>query len=68
MFGLVRREMTFVIGAELPTMGIILVMTAIFPVMGMFMDWIGIVLPIIPVVLSIVVKLSADHRALSLLS
>ena len=37
-------------------MGIILVMMLIFLVMGMFMDWIGIVLLIMPVFLPIVLK------------
>ncbi len=46
-----------IIAADLPTMGIILVMMAIFLVMGMFMDWIGIVLLIMPVFLPIVLKL-----------
>ncbi|MFP1630811.1 TRAP transporter large permease subunit [Zhengella sp. ZM62] len=43
--------------AELPTMGIILVMMLIFLIMGMFMDWVGIVLLIMPVFLPIVLKL-----------
>ena len=43
--------------AELPTMGIILVMMVIFLIMGMFMDWVGIVLLIMPVFLPIVLKL-----------
>ena len=47
--------------AELPTMGIILVMMLIFLVMGMFMDWIGIVLLIMPVFLPIVVKLPVEE-------
>jgi len=47
--------------AELPTMGIILVMMLIFLIMGMFMDWIGIVLLIMPVFLPIVLKLPAQE-------
>ena len=47
--------------AELPTMGIILVMMLIFLVMGMFMDWIGIVLLIMPVFLPIVLKLPVEE-------
>ena len=40
--------------AELPTMGIILVMMLIFLFMGAFMDWVGIVLLVMPVFLPIV--------------
>jgi TRAP-type mannitol/chloroaromatic compound transport system permease large subunit len=42
-------------------MGIILVMMVIFLVMGMFMDWIGIVLLIMPVFLPIVLKLPSEE-------
>lgn len=50
-----------IVAAELPTMGIILVMMLIFLIMGMFMDWIGIVLLIMPVFLPIVLKLPVDE-------
>ncbi|MCR9151767.1 MAG: TRAP transporter large permease subunit [Rhodobacteraceae bacterium] len=50
-----------IVAAELPTMGIILVMMVIFLIMGMFMDWIGIVLLIMPVFLPIVVRLPAEE-------
>jgi TRAP-type mannitol/chloroaromatic compound transport system permease large subunit len=50
-----------IVGAELPTMGVILVMMFIFLIMGMFMDWIGIVLLIMPVFLPIVLKLPVDE-------
>ncbi|MEQ8334545.1 TRAP transporter large permease subunit [Nisaea sp.] len=50
-----------IISAELPTMGIILVMMLIFLMMGMFMDWIGIVLLIMPVFLPIVLKLPVEE-------
>ncbi len=50
-----------IISAELPTMGIILVMMLIFLMMGMFMDWIGIVLLIMPVFLPIVLKLPVQE-------
>lgn len=53
-----------IVGAELPTMGIILVMMFIFLIMGMFMDWIGIVLLIMPVFLPIVLKLPIDEIGL----
>lgn len=46
-----------IVGAELPTMSIILVMMLIFLIMGMFMDWVGIVLLIMPVFLPIVQRL-----------
>ena len=46
-----------IVDAHLPTMGIILVMMFIFLIMGMFMDWVGIVLLIMPVFLPIVLKL-----------
>ena len=53
-----------IVGAELPAMGIILVMMMIFLVMGMFMDWVGIVLLIMPVFLPIVLKLPVEELGL----
>ncbi|XDA97259.1 TRAP transporter large permease subunit [Sulfitobacter sp. LCG007] len=53
-----------IIQAELPTMGIILVMMFIFLIMGMFMDWVGIVLLIMPVFLPIVLKLPVEEIGL----
>jgi TRAP-type mannitol/chloroaromatic compound transport system permease large subunit len=53
-----------IVGAELPTMGVILVMMFIFLIMGMFMDWVGIVLLIMPVFLPIVLKLPVDEIGL----
>ena len=53
-----------VVGADLPTMGIILVMMLIFLFMGAFMDWVGIVLLIIPVFLPIVLRLPIDEIGL----
>jgi len=50
-----------IVGADLPTMGIILVMMFIFLIMGMFMDWVGIVLLIMPVFLPIVLKLPVEE-------
>ncbi len=50
-----------IIGAELPTMGIILVMMLILLFMGAFMDWVGIVLLIIPVFLPIVQRLPIEE-------
>ena len=50
-----------IIGTELPTMGIILVMMLILLIMGAFMDWVGIVLLIIPVFLPIVQRLPIEE-------
>lgn len=50
-----------IVGAELPTMSVILVMMFIFLIMGMFMDWVGIVLLIMPVFLPIVLKLPVEE-------
>ena len=50
-----------IVAAELPTMGIILVMMLILLFMGAFMDWVGIVLLIIPVFLPIVQRLPIEE-------
>ena len=50
-----------IIGTDLPTMGILLVMMLILLIMGAFMDWVGIVLLIIPVFLPIVQRLPIDE-------
>ncbi len=50
-----------IVGAELPTMGIILVMMLIFLVLGAFMDWVGIVLLVMPVFLPIVTRLPVEE-------
>ena len=50
-----------ILGAEFPTMGIILVMMLILLFMGAFMDWVGIVLLIIPVFLPIVQRLPIEE-------
>ena len=50
-----------IIGAELPTMGIILMMMVIFLFMGAFMDWVGIVLLVMPVFLPIVLRLPVEE-------
>ena len=49
-----------IIGLELPPLGVILLMMLIFILLGMFMDWVGIVLLAMPVFLPIVVKLGYD--------
>ncbi|NNE89529.1 MAG: TRAP transporter large permease subunit [Silicimonas sp.] len=53
-----------VVGSDLPTMGIILVMMVILLFMGAFMDWVGIVLLIIPVFLPIVQRLPIEEIGL----
>lgn len=53
-----------IVSSDLPTMGIILVMMVIFLIMGMFMDWVGIVLLIMPVFLPIVLKLPVEEIGL----
>ena len=50
-----------IVGAELPTMGIILVMMVIFLFLGAFMDWVGIVLLVMPVFLPIVQRLPIEE-------
>ena len=53
-----------IVGRDLPTMGVILVMMLILLFMGAFMDWVGIVLLIIPVFLPIVLRLPIDEIGL----
>ncbi len=50
-----------IVGPQMPTMVIILVMMVIFLIMGMFMDWVGIVLLIMPVFLPIVRQLPIEE-------
>ncbi|GIT92331.1 hypothetical protein JANAI62_27890 [Jannaschia pagri] len=50
-----------IVAADLPTMGILLVMMLILLFMGAFMDWVGIVLLIIPVFLPIVQRLPIEE-------
>ena len=53
-----------IIGADLPAMGIILVMMLIFLILGALMDWVGIVLLVMPVFLPIVLKLPVEEIGL----
>ncbi len=53
-----------IIGAEMPTMLVILTMMLILLFMGAFMDWVGIVLLIIPVFLPIVQRLPIEEIGL----
>ncbi len=50
-----------IIGADLPTMSVILVMMVIFLILGAFMDWVGIVLLVMPVFLPIVTRLPVEE-------
>ncbi len=50
-----------IVGYELPTLGVLLVMMVIFLVLGAFMDWTGIVLLVMPVFLPIVLKLPIEE-------
>ncbi len=50
-----------IVGAEMPTMSIILVMMVIFLILGALMDWVGIVLLVMPVFLPIVTRLPAEE-------
>ncbi|MEM7270457.1 MAG: TRAP transporter large permease subunit [Pseudomonadota bacterium] len=53
-----------IVGAEMPTMLVILTMMLILLFMGAFMDWVGIVLLIIPVFLPIVKRLPIEEIGL----
>ncbi|RMF40193.1 MAG: TRAP transporter large permease subunit, partial [Alphaproteobacteria bacterium] len=53
-----------IVGAEMPTMLVLLVMMLILLFMGAFMDWVGIVLLIIPVFLPIVQRLPIEEIGL----
>jgi TRAP-type mannitol/chloroaromatic compound transport system permease large subunit len=50
-----------IVGADMPTMAVLLTMMLILLFMGAFMDWVGIVLLIIPVFLPIVKRLPIDE-------
>lgn len=49
-----------IFGLDIAPIAVILIMMAIFLVLGMFMDWIGIVLLTMPVFMPIVIKLGYD--------
>jgi tripartite ATP-independent transporter DctM subunit len=49
-----------IIGMDLPPLGIMLIIMLIFLLLGMFMDWIGIVLLTMPVFLPLIVQLGYD--------
>ncbi len=54
-----------IVGYDLPTMGVLLVMMVIFLFLGAFMDWTGIVLLVMPVFLPIVLKLPMAELGLT---
>lgn len=54
-----------IVGAELPTMGILAVMMLVFLFLGCIMDWVGIVLLVMPVFLPIVLKLPVEEIGLT---
>jgi tripartite ATP-independent transporter DctM subunit len=54
-----------IVGSELPTIGVLLIMMAIFLVLGAFMDWVGIVLLVMPVFLPIILKLPVEELGLT---
>ena len=54
-----------IVGYELPTLGVLLVMMVIFLFLGAFMDWTGIVLLVMPVFLPIVLKLPINELGLT---
>ncbi len=54
-----------IVGYDLPTMGVLLVMMVIFLFLGAFMDWTGIVLLVMPVFLPIVLKMPMEELGLT---
>jgi len=55
---------SLIVGAELPTMGVLLLMMVIFLFLGAVMDWVGIVLLVMPVFLPIVTRLPVEEIGL----
>jgi TRAP-type mannitol/chloroaromatic compound transport system permease large subunit len=53
-----------IVGSDMPTMAVILTMMLILLFMGAFMDWVGIVLLIIPVFLPIIYRLPIEEIGL----
>lgn len=54
-----------IVGLDMPTLGVLLIMMLVFLFMGAFMDWTGIVLLVMPVFLPIVLKLPWDELGLT---
>jgi len=55
---------SLIVGAELPTLGVLLVMMLILLFLGAIMDWVGIVLLVMPVFLPIVKRLPIEEIGL----
>lgn len=53
-----------IVGLDMPTLAVLLVMMLVFLFMGAFMDWTGIVLLVMPVFLPIVLKLPWEELGL----
>lgn len=53
-----------IVGADLPTMEILLSMMLLFLFLGAFMDWVGIVLLVMPVFLPVVLQLPVEQIGL----
>ncbi len=54
-----------IVGLDMPTLGVLLIMMLVFLFMGAFMDWTGIVLLVMPVFLPIVLKLPWSELGLT---
>jgi len=54
-----------IVGLDMPTMGVLLMMMVIFLFLGCVMDWVGIVLLVMPVFLPIVLKLPVEELGLT---
>ena len=54
-----------IVGSELPTFGVLLIMMVIFLILGAFMDWVGIVLLVMPVFLPIILKLPVEELGMT---
>lgn len=54
-----------IVGLDLPTMGVLLMMMVIFLFLGCVMDWVGIVLLVMPVFLPIILKLPVAELGLT---
>lgn len=54
-----------ILGYDLPTMGVLLVMMFVFLILGAFMDWTGIVLLVMPVFLPIILQLPMSELGIT---
>ena len=54
-----------ILGYDLPTMGVLLVMMFVFLILGAFMDWTGIVLLVMPVFLPIILQLPMNELGIT---